>query len=269
MIQPNMWIVDSFTDEAFRGNPAGVHWTESELEPKRMQAIASEMNLSETAFVRKSTDANEFAIRYFSPLMEIPLCGHATLAASKIIFGQTESKQVTFKTGHGLKLVVKNLGDFFEMKFPVYSLSDVQVPAQMLSALGVSEVVDSGFNDETQILMLEIDDCEVLDKLSPDYHALIKSHDSVHGVCVTAKSNDGYDFHSRFFWPWSGGQEDPVTGGTHTFLAKFWADKLGKSVLRSFQASSRTGQMEVEISANNELFIRGQAVLVLEGILKV
>lgn len=265
----DMWIVDSFTEEAFRGNPAAVHWTQSELDPQRMQSIASEMNLSETAFVRKSENANEFFIRYFSPLMEIPLCGHATLAASKIIFGQTESKQVTFETGHGVKLVVKSLGNSIEMKFPVYSLSDVEVPQQLLSALGVSGFIESGFNDETQILMLEIDDCDELGALSPDFEALIKSHDSIHGVCVTAQANDGFDFHSRFFWPWSGGQEDPVTGGTHTFLAKFWAEKFGKSVLRSFQASSRTGQMEVEISADNELFIRGQAVVVLEGNLKV
>ena len=141
--------------------------------------------------------------------MEIPLCGHATLAASKVILERTNSNQIAFQTGHGLELIVRAQGELLEMKFPVYTLSKAEVPEKMLSALGVSKVIDSGFNHETQILLLEICSSEELGSLSPDFEALVKSHDSLHGVCVTAKAHDGFDFHSRFFWPWSGGQEDP------------------------------------------------------------
>ena len=106
---------------------------------------------------------------------------------------------------------------------------------------------------------------EVLAKLSPDFPALLRSHDSINGVLVTARSEtDGYDFHSRYFWPWSGTDEDPVTGGTHTFLAKYWAQRLGKTKMKSYQSSRRSGSMEVELKSG-QLEIRGQAVIVLEG----
>ena len=139
----------------------------------------------------------------------------------------------------------------------------------MMSALGIETVLHAGFNKETNVLMLEIESADQLQKLKPDYQQLLDSHDSIHGLSVTARATDEFDFYSRFFWPWSGGKEDPVTGGTHTFLANYWARKLGKSKLRSFQASQRTGSMEVEVSDDHKLLIRGQAVTVFEGTLRI
>jgi PhzF family phenazine biosynthesis protein len=176
---------------------------------------------------------------------------------------------VNFSTFAGLNLHVRKTNGLIEMTFPVYELRKSDAPAAMLAALGITDVNYAGFNEETNILMLEIESADELTALNPDFHALLDSHHSINGVSVTAKATDNFDFYSRFFWPWSGGEEDPVTGAAHTFLAKYWADKLGKPVLHSFQASHRTGMMEVEVTPSNELLIRGQAVLVIEGQLRI
>lgn len=271
-MQHNTFIVDSFTSEAFKGNPAGVHLTREPLSELRMQSIASELNLSETAFVQIDEAAEcsrPLPIRYFSPKMEIPLCGHATLASAKVLFETTDRTTVTFENIEGLELVARQLGDQIEMCFPVYDLQPAVAPPTLLSALGLESHNFCGLNRETKILMLEVDGTETVEKLAPDFRALVASHDSINGVLVTAAATDEFDFHSRYFWPWSGSDEDPVTGGTHTFMAKYWSDKLNKTQLRSFQASHRTGQMDVELTPDNRLLIRGSAVLVLAGNVQV
>ncbi len=263
------WIVDSFTDQPFRGNPAGVCLSGRALDAGRMQSIAAELNLSETAFVVGRGDPGQFSIRYFSPKMEIPLCGHATLAAARVLFETKPLKNVQFTTAAQLELAVRSVGELIELEFPVYDLQQAHAPSALLRALGIASLEYCGYNAETRILMLEIGDPGDLAGLRPDFAALLKSHDSIHGVVVTAQASDGFDFHSRYFWPWSGSDEDPVTGGTHTFLAKYWADRLGKSVLRSFQSSRRTGQLEVELAGNRRLLIRGNAIVVFEGLLMI
>jgi len=264
------YIVDSFTHEMFKGNPAGVCYLEHELDDQLMLSIAQELNLSETAFIRAKKQAGEYYIRYFSPKMEIPLCGHATLAAAKILFETVPQSVINFTTLQEVQLSISKKGEKLEMEFPLYTTSPATVPSALLQALGLTSLNNVAYNAETNILLLEIDDADLLAKLTPDFEALYKSHDSINGVLITAASEDGvFDFHSRYFWPWSGTNEDPVTGGTHTFLAKYWADILGKKVLQSFQSSKRTGSMEVEILSEDKLLIRGEAVCVLAGELKL
>ena len=258
-------IVDSFTDVPFKGNPAGVCQVDTELSDRIMLLIAQELGLSETAFIRP-IGAAKYSIRYFSPRMEIPLCGHATLAAAKVVFSDSALIEVCFVTQQGLSLRVARHGDWLRMEFPVYQTQPAAAPSQLLAALGLDQILTSVFNPETQILMLEIESTEVLANLQPDFAALHASHDGINGVLVTAAAVNGpYDFHSRYFWPWSGTNEDPVTGGTHTFLAPYWAKRLGKSKLNSFQASERTGFMTVELLSDTLLSITGQAVIVLSG----
>ncbi len=261
------YIVDSFTNEAFKGNPAGVCLLESPLNEWEMQSIAAELNLSETAFVQKTDDPFR-RIRYFSPKMEIPLCGPATLASAKVLVEQGESEIINLITGEGLVLKVVPEADGLLMEFPRYKTSPAPIPEGMQEALGIEEVLNSVYNTETNILLLEIRDAHKLKSLSPGFNALVKTHDSLHGVLVTARGEDGYDFHSRYFWPWSGSNEDPVTGATHTFLAPYWGERLGKQKMRSFQASERTGFMELELT-DERLWIKGRAVLVLEGIMRI
>lgn len=262
------FIVDSFTAEPFKGNPAGVCLCPAPLEPVHMQQIARELNLSETAFVVPTSDSGVFGIRYFSPVMEIPLCGHATLAAAKVLFAERALAEVVFSTVQQLRLTATSSGYQIEMEFPAYRLQPATAGAALLEALGVETVHYAGYNAETRILMLEIAGTDVLRDLQPDFLALERSEQSLNGVLVTAQASDGFDFHSRYFWPWSGGNEDPVTGGTHTFMAPYWGEKLGRTSLRSFQSSARTGEMEIELGGADTLRIRGHAVIVFEGVLQ-
>jgi len=263
------FIVDAFTDKAFRGNPAGVCLTEQALSEELMLSIAKELNFSETAFVMKRAPANSYSIRYFSPVMEIPLCGHATLASSKVLFHTLDLAEIHFQTIQNIDLCINRSGPKIIMQFPVYELVPATAPQATLKALGLAHIQHAAYNPETKILLLEIASTEILGKLDPDFPALVRSHQGINGVLVTAASKgDNYDFHSRYFWPWSGTNEDPVTGGTHTFLAKYWAEKLAKTVLRSFQASARSGFMDLEL-LDDKLLIKSEGVIILEGELTV
>jgi len=263
------YIVDAFTDTPFKGNPAGVCLLESPLSDETMLHIAQELNLSETAFIRQLDAPDAYGIRYVSPKMEIPLCGHATLASSKVLFATQDRSEIQFTTGHGIELAIRSSGTQIEMAFPVYATHPASAPPALLDALGLREIQNAVFNTETEILLLEIASSKTLAELAPDFAALLRSHDEINGVLVTAPSgSDGFDFHSRYFWPWSGTNEDPVTGATHTFLAPYWSERLGKTTMRSFQASARTGFMEVEL-VEDGLRIRGEAVIVFKGRLAV
>jgi PhzF family phenazine biosynthesis protein len=259
------FIVDSFTDQPFRGNPAGVCIVDRSLTDAVMLSVAQELNLSETAFISPKPDDRRIAIRYFSPKMEIPLCGHATLAAARVVFESFGYEDAVFMTAAGVALAVEASTDSISMVFPVYETHPADAPPLLLQALGLRSVKNAVLNEETRILLLEIEDPRILANLKPDFPALYASHDSINGVLVTAPSEtDEYDFHSRYFWPWSGTDEDPVTGGTHTFLAKYWAQRLGKTKMKSYQSSKRSGSMDVELKAD-QLAIRSQAIIVFEG----
>jgi PhzF family phenazine biosynthesis protein len=201
--------------------------------------------------------------------MEIPLCGHATLAAAKVLFEKVNLNDVSFKTDAGLGLAARRVGDQIEMVFPVYDTVPADVPSALLSALGIDAVTNCVYNEETKILLLEISDSATLAKLRPDFRAHVLSYDGINGVVVTSRSDrEYYDFHSRYFWSWSGSDEDPVTDGSHTFLAKYWSIRLDKSKMRSFQSSKRTGSMDVSL-IGDKLLIKSHAIIVFEGHLVV
>ncbi len=270
MTEIETYIVDSFTDEPFKGNPAGVCLIETELESNLMLLVAKELGLSETAFITQK-EVDRFSIRFFSPVMEIPLCGHATLASSKVVFERNPGlKQVSFTNIQGIDLEIKKTEREIVMKFPLYSTQKSEAPQPLLNALGITTVENVEYNTETNILLIEIDDSGKLRSLQPDFESLKKSHDSINGVLVTSKSSeDNIDFESRYFWPWSGTNEDPVTGGTHTFLAPYWSKRLHMEKMTSFQCSERTGQMRVEILDENWFYIKSTARIVFEGNLRL
>ncbi len=263
------YIVDSFTKQPFRGNPAGVCFPEQVLSDETMLQVAQEFGLSETAFVQSTDKAGMYTIRYFSPKKEIPLCGHATLASAKIIFTHTTESEIHFITVEKLDLLIKRNGDEIIMEFPVYDTVAATVPDKMLQALGLNGVVNVALSPKNKILLLEISDTSMLANLRPDFTSLLTTHDAINGVLVTAPSDSiSYDYHYRYFWPWAGTNEDPVTGGVQTFLAKYWFEKLGKTRMKAFQSSTRTGFMDVELKGDKVLLI-SQAVIVLEGNLLV
>jgi PhzF family phenazine biosynthesis protein len=265
------YIVDSFTDKSFKGNPAGVCILSSALSDNLMQSIAKELGLSETAFVNLLTEENKYSIRYFSPKMEIPLCGHATLAASKVIFEENENlSQINFINIENLDLHIQKDEENIVMEFPIYETEPQGAPTELLNALGIEKIINSVYNAETKILLLEIEDCNLLRNLTPNFEKLIQSHTSINGVLITAPSDQPkYDFESRYFWPWSGTNEDPVTGGTHTFLAKYWGKRLNKTKMNSFQCSERTGFMELELISDKKMTIKSKAQIVMKGELRI
>lgn len=263
------YFVDAFTDEPFKGNPAGVCFLEQALDEKVMLKIAQEFGFSETAFIQQTEQSNTWTIRYFSPKKEIPLCGHATLASAKVLFENSAVNEISFLTCENLELVIKKHGDEIVMEFPIYDTAPLTIPQAtlqaILAALGLEQVINTVYSPKNKIIVLEIGDSQRLARLTPDFDALLKSYENINGILVTARSaNAAHDFHYRYFWPWAGTNEDPVTGGVQTFLAKYWSEKLGKTVLKAFQSSPRTGYMTVELR-NDRVLIFGKAVIVLKG----
>lgn len=263
------YFVDSFTSQPFKGNPAAVCFPDTQLPQTSMLKIAQEFGLSETAFVTAGSQADTYAIRYFSPKKEIPLCGHATLAAAKIIFKDAAKNGIHFITGENIDLHISRRGDEIVMQFPVYDTIPATVPDTMLAALGIAAVTKIAFSEKNKIILIEINDAAILAALQPDFNALLASYKGINGVLVTAPSDDKiYDFHYRYFWPWAGTNEDPVTGGVQTFLAKYWGIKLGKTIMRAFQSSARTGYMSLELK-DAKVLLTSHAVIITEGELLV
>lgn len=261
------YFIDAFTNQKFKGNPAAVCIAEKELSHEMMQSIAAEIGFSETAFI-KEISGGIYGIRFFTPKQEIPLCGHATLASSKVIFDTTGLKQISFINCENVELKSKEQEGRIVMQFPVYDTEEIQVPESMLYAFGISTIINSRYSSKNKIILIEIKGSETLAELQPDFPALIHSYTGINGVLVTAQANDSEsDFHYRYFWPWAGTNEDPVTGGVQTFLTKYWAVKLGKNTLRAFQSSARTGRMTTEMQLDKVL-IYGEAVTVFEGAFK-
>lgn len=255
-------VVDAFTDAIFSGNPAAVIITDSWLSDDLMQSIAAENNLSETAFLVES-EASGYAIRWFSPITEIPFCGHATLASAFVLFNKNpEATSLSFSA--------KAVGDFavakldsghIQMDFPNTKPEKVDnIPDSLLAGLSISP--HEVYRNEQAYFVVYRTEADVLSVLR-DNAALVqlKPHDVV--VTCQSESND-YDFMSRYFWPANGGDEDPVTGSIHTGLAPFWAECLGKTELVAYQASNRGGVLNCKVRGDRVL-ISGTAVQYLKG----
>ncbi|WP_406682722.1 PhzF family phenazine biosynthesis protein [Seonamhaeicola sp. MEBiC1930] len=255
-----LFTVDSFTDTPFRGNPAAVCVLEEPLTEEQYINIAQEMNLSETAFVY--LDDGIYQLRWFTPEVEIDLCGHATLATAKILFDKykVESDLLEFNTRSGI-LTVKQKGDLLEMNFPIGKLTEVTGNDALLESALNEKLVSISEDGDWYLAELESD--EKLRSLQPNFNALLKHSKSK--FIVTAKSNDNANnFVSRFFAPDYGINEDPVTGSAHCYLANYWSQKLNKKTVIGYQASKRGGLVECEVIENNRVLLRGDCVVMSE-----
>lgn len=256
--------VDAFTSFPFKGNPAAVCILDKPQEDEWMQNVAREMNLSETAFLIREDDI--FHLRWFTPLVEVDLCGHATLASAHILWEQgylSENQKALFSTRSGLLKARKREG-WIEMDFPAKPEEPASEPAGLGKALGV-EIQYLGRNQFDYLVLVSKE--EDIWQMQPDF-ALLKTL-PVRGVMVTSKAEESpYDFISRFFAPRVGVNEDPVTGSAHCCLAPFWANRLGKNELLAYQASPRGGIIKINVQGARVL-LGGQAVTVLQGDLKV
>lgn len=249
--------VDAFSSKCFSGNPAAVCLLNSWLPSESMQAIAQENNLAETAFLVGSNDRYE--LRWFTPLAEVDLCGHATLASAFVIINELKvNASVLFFESRSGELRVTRRGDELELDFPADVFAASDAPAELEEALGLK---CSEFYRGKTDYMVVVDDETTLVEINPNFH-LMRSL-GVRGVIVTAPGND-VDFVSRFFAPEVGIDEDPVTGSAHTTLTPYWSNRLGKSAMSALQLSTRGGTLHCELKADRVL-IRGNAVLYLKG----
>jgi predicted PhzF superfamily epimerase YddE/YHI9 len=252
--------IDAFAVGPFTGNPAAVCLLEKEADADWMQSVAAEMNLSETAFVAPRTDG--FELRWFTPVAEVDLCGHATLASAHLLWETERLAEVDtarFHTRSGLLTAVR-VDDWIELDFPATPAESIEPPPGLSDLLGsVPKFVGRSRFD----LLLELTDAEELRDLNPKFVGL--SSLPVRGLIVTAKSDvPEYDFLSRFFAPAAGINEDPVTGSAHCALAPFWAERLGKTEMTAYQCSPRGGVVKVKL-AGDRVLLRGKAVTVLRG----
>ncbi len=253
--------VDAFTDRPFAGNPAAVCILPTAAEPAWMQNVAREMNLAETAFLVPRN--GEYDLRWFTPAVEVDLCGHATLASAHVLWEDGLLKtaaQARFHTKSGL-LTADRRDSWIELDFPTTIASPAQPPPGLIDALGVKPrfVGRSRFD-----YLVEVDSESTVRGLEPDLNALARV--DARGVIVTSQADkkSEYDFVSRFFAPQAGVPEDPVTGSAHCALTPYWSAKLGKQELVAYQASARGGVVRVRLNGER-VRLGGQAVTVLRG----
>lgn len=253
-------VVDAFASEKFRGNPAAICFLEAPATDAWRQAVAAEMNLSETAFLEPHAEG--WSLRWFTPSTEVALCGHATLASAHALWesGRAPALQpISFFTRRSGTLVCSQSGTEIRMDFPSCPAVQESAPEGLLEALGC----DMRWVGRTEFdYLIEVANEAVVRSLKPDFRALAEL--PVRGFIVTAPSTAPFDFVSRFFAPAAGVPEDPVTGSAHCSLSPYWAARLGRTRLNGWQASARGGAVGVELNGNR-VQLSGKAVTVWRG----
>jgi PhzF family phenazine biosynthesis protein len=259
-----LYQLDAFTSRVFGGNPAAICPLQTWLPDATMQAIAAENNLAETAFFVPEGDA--FGLRWFTPLVEVDLCGHATLATAWLLLTRLEParQSVRFNTRSGV-LAVAREGKRLVMDFPSRPAQAAAPAAGLLEALG-SKPVELLLSAQARNFLVVYGSASQVQALQPDFAALAKLVG--HGVIVTAPGSDGVDFVSRYFAAWHGIPEDPVTGSAHCTLTPFWAERLGKSNLVARQISKRGGELFVS-DRGERVMIAGECAFYLEGTIEI
>lgn len=258
-MRARLFQLDAFATRRFTGNPAAVMLFERYPDDATLQALAAENNLAETAFL--VPEGGDFRIRWFTPSVEVPLCGHATLASAAVVLERLAPgrEAVVFHSASG-PLGVRRAGGGYAMDFPVRRCTPAEAPAGLARALGAApeETLWDGFN-----FVVRLADAGAVRGLSPDLAAIARLPCA--GVIVTAAGDGGHDCVSRYFAPAKGIPEDPVTGGAHCALAPYWAERLGKTELLAFQASARGGVLRCRLRGDR-VELEGSCVFYLEGV---
>ena len=262
-----LYHVNAFTKEPFGGNPAVVCIVDIDGDDQYYQAISTEMNpISETAFLAHLKD-NEYKLRWFTPQVEMRLCGHATLATAHVLFNdlKVDYNSVAFHTLSGV-LKATRTGRRVLVNFPRDNPTPIEAPNKLLEALGVEAPKDVVYGGDNRYLVVVVDGEEAVRGLEPDIDAMgrIDLPFEVYGVAVTSTGSGAHDIVSRFFAPWLGIPEDPVTGSLHTVLTPYWCERLGKDELLALQASKRGGEMILSMD-DERVYIIGESVTLVEG----
>ncbi len=288
----NIYIVDAYTNEIFKGNPAAVcldflEEVNNKEKDELFQKIANEMSLSETTFITKSlkkNDKNRFFLQWFTPKSEIDLCGHATLAMSHILFENNDFHEIIFETKYVGELIVKKNkeNNLLQLNFPIDKLEIVDFKEDTLKNIKIDlnikkEILDIYLCKITKNLLMRLENINDLLNLDKNkiFNLYLEGYENkINGIIVTSNNNkilkeyNNYDFVSRYFAPWLGVLEDPVTGSAHTALSKYWSNILNKNIFVAYQLSERGGILYLE-NSNDRVYIGGNAKTVLKGELKI
>lgn len=263
-MKDSLFTVDTFTNMPFSGNPAAVCILTGVKNDVWMQQVASEINLSETAFLQKRKDG--FSLRWFTPIMEVDLCGHATLASAHILWEtglHQQNNPILFYTRSGA-LTAELRDDLIELNFPALPVKQSALPDGMLEAMGTSPIYVGKFGNK---YLVEVENEKAVRDLHPDFSTLKKLPGR--GIAVSSiASSSRYDIVSRYFAPWVGVDEDPVCGSSHCCLGPYYGRKLGKRIIMAYQASARGGEIQIRL-VNDRVCIAGGAVTVFCGELHV
>ncbi len=255
--------VDAFTSQPFAGNPAAVCLLPEPQPDRWLQQVAQEMNLSETAFLIPVTEG--FSLRWFTPTVEVDLCGHATLASAHVLWSEgvlADDRSARFHTRSGV-LTATRQGDWIALDFPRTDCVVDSAPPDLLTALGIPTAAVNFVGKTKFDYLVEVESAEIVQHLTPDFPRLRPL--PMRGIIVTSRSSSpDYDFVSRFFAPGAGIDEDPVTGSAHCALAPFWGDRLGKTALVGYQTSARGGIVRVQVQGDR-VILAGQAITVMRG----
>jgi PhzF family phenazine biosynthesis protein len=257
----------------FRGNPAAVCLLTHEHSDSVLQSVAAEMNLSETAFLlplenKPLGELKDFSLRWFTPILEVPLCGHATLATAAVLFHDLDilADNVNFRTKSGT-LMAKRDQNRIVLDFPASEPTPVKPSTAILEATGISSFEAAQCAEKSKVLLIHVSDEEVVKALRPNFELMKDAcaREEIGGVIVTSRGCPPYDFISRFFAPCFGINEDPVTGAAHTVLAPYWSKILQKKEMLAYQASARGGELVVRLHQEGRVDLIGTAVTVLKG----
>jgi len=268
-IQLPFYQVDAFTNSRFSGNPAAVCLLRDPLPEEVMQDIAAEMNLSETAFVQPPDPQGLRKLQWFTPEVEVPLCGHATLATSHVLLREERGETpLRFTTLSGILTVSEEEEGWLRMDFPVDPPTSSPAPDGLLDALGCPTSVQTLLGVKGWIVRLSTE--TEVENLDPDFSRLaqVDVGPTALGVIATAPGSGETDFVSRFFGPWVGVDEDPVTGMAHTMLTPYWAAETGRDTMTAAQISGRGGVLRVQMEGDR-VYVSGQAVTVVRGKLEL
>jgi len=259
------YLVDAFAHRPLSGNPAAVCILPYWLPDTLLHDLAVEINQAETAYAVKHADGTGYALRWFTPQIEIDLCGHATLAMAHVLFRHMKhtGKVLHFTTRFAGPLAVRQQGDWLELDFPSRPPSIGQLTSELVVALNGAQPHEVWFTARDYMLVFE--SAVAVAAVDPDFE-LLKKLDK--WVCITAAGEGEVDFVSRFFTPGDGRNEDPVTGSAHAMLAPFWAKRLGKSSLHAQQISERGGTLKCQLQ-DDRVLISGQACTLIEGVLEL
>jgi PhzF family phenazine biosynthesis protein len=260
-------FVNAFAQGWFDGNSAAVVQVDKYPSVERMVSIARLFGFSETAFLLREAKAR-YRIRWFTPEVEVSLCGHATLASAGYLFSVSEqdAERIVFNSLSG-ELAARKVGDDIELDFPLDPPEPFQPEELVLKALGELDIVETRFATATRNLMVVLKTPDELLAVKPDFTALAELKNKPYfGIAITCAQDEGYL--CRYFAPWEGINEDPVTGSAQTFLAPYWARVLGKNELKGYQASSRGGHFSVSVM-EKRLLLRGKTVIYLQGMLNL